>query len=289
MKNIIIIIAIALVATSCGLGSASKEIKLQNDSLRMVNNLKDSHMNSLITSLIDIQDNLQAIKEKENLISVNVSSGDKVNTSMKEQINRDIQMIYDLMVQNKEKITQLEAQLKSSGAKNANLNKLIAGLNKQIEIQAMEIERLNEVLASKDIEISNMSTAIRGLRSSVDSLSMEQRTVKNKLQSATEELERGFYIIGSKKELKDKNIITSTGLFSTKKIMTGSYESEFFTQVNVTQLEEIPLLSKKAKILSSHPTDAYALEADENGNLTLMIKNKTDFWSVSRYLVVQVN
>lgn len=246
-------------------------------------------MNSLITSLIDIQDNLQAIKEKENLISVNVSSGDKVNTSMKEQINRDIQMIYDLMVQNKEKITQLEAQLKSSGAKNANLNKLIAGLNKQIEIQAMEIERLNEVLASKDIEISNMSTAIRGLRSSVDSLSMEQRTVKNKLQSATEELERGFYIIGSKKELKDKNIITSTGLFSTKKIMTGSYESEFFTQVNVTQLEEIPLLSKKAKVLSSHPTEAYALEADDSGNLTLVIKNKTDFWSVSRYLVVQVN
>ena len=68
MKNIIIIIAIALVATSCGLGSASKEIKLQNDSLRMVNNLKDSHMNSLITSLIDIHDNLKAIKEKENLI-----------------------------------------------------------------------------------------------------------------------------------------------------------------------------------------------------------------------------
>lgn len=289
MKNIIIIIAIALVATSCGLGSASKEMKMQNDSLLMVNSLKDSHMNSLITSLIDIQDNLQTIKEKENLISVNVSSGDKVNTSMKEQINRDIQMIYDLMVQNKEKITQLESQLKSSGAKNANLNKLIAGLNKQIETQAMEIERLNGVLAAKDIEITNLGHSVRGLKSSVDSLSAEQRAVKNKLQATTEELEKGFYIIGSKKELKEKSIVTSDGLFSSKKIMTGNYESDFFTKVNVTQIEEIPLMSKKAKVLSSHPKDSYSLNADANGNLTLVIKNKTDFWSVSKYLVVQVN
>ncbi|MGV8827615.1 MAG: Cbp1 family collagen-binding glycoprotein adhesin [Breznakibacter sp.] len=289
MKNIIIIIAIALVATSCGLGSASKEMKMQNDSLLMVNSLKDSHMNSLITSLIDIQDNLQTIKEKENLISVNVSSGDKVNTSMKEQINRDIQMIYDLMVQNKEKITQLESQLKGSGAKNANLNKLIAGLNKQIETQAMEIERLNGVLAAKDIEITNLGHSVRGLKSSVDSLSAEQRAVKNKLQATTEELEKGFYIIGSKKELKEKSIVTSDGLFSSKKIMTGNYESDFFTKVNVTQIEEIPLMSKKAKVLSNHPKDSYSLNADANGNLTLVIKNKTDFWSVSKYLVVQVN
>lgn len=289
MKNIIFIIAIAFLATACGLGSASKEMKMQNDSLRMVNSLKDSHMNSLITSLIDIQDNLQTIKEKENLISVNVSSGDKVNTSMKEQINRDIQMIYDLMVQNKEKITQLESQLKGSGAKNANLNKLIAGLNKQIEVQAMEIERLNSVLEAKDIEIKSLSHSVRGLKSSMDSLSMEQRAVKNKLQSTTEELERGFYIIGSKKELKEKNIITSEGLFSSKKIMAGNYDTDLFTQVNVTQIEEIPLMSKKAKVLSNHPKNSYALESDANGNQTLVIKNKVEFWSVSRYLVVQVN
>ena len=289
MKNIIFVIAIALIATSCGLGSASKELKLQNDSLRMVNGLKDSHMNSLITSMIDIQDNLQTIKEKENLISVNVSSDDKVNTSMKEQINRDIQLIYDLMVQNKEKIAQLESQLKSSGAKNANLNKLIAGLNKQIETQAAEIERLNGVLAQKDIEIGHLGQSIRDLRTSVDSLGAEQKTTQGKLQASIELNERGYYIIGSKKELKDKSIITSEGLFSSKKIMSSNYESEVFTQVNVTQIEEIPLMSKKAKVLTNHPKNSYSLDADSNDNLTLVIKNKSDFWSVSKYLVIQVN
>ncbi len=289
MRNIIIVIAIALIATSCGLGSASKEVKMQNDSLRMVNSLKDSHMNSLITSLIDIQDNLQTIKEKENLISVNVSSDDKVNTSMKEQINRDIQLIYDLMVQNKEKIAQLESQLKSSGAKNANLNKLIAGLNKQIETQAAEIERLNGVLAEKDIEIGHLSHSIRGLKTSVDSLSAEQKSTQGKLQASIELNERGFYIIGSKKELKEKGIITSEGLFSAKKIMANNYESELFTQVNITQLEEIPLMGKKAKVLTNHPKNSYSLNADANNNLTLVIKNKADFWSVSKYLAIQVN
>lgn len=289
MKNIIFVIAIALIATACDFGAASKKVKMQNDSLQMANTLKDSHMNNLINSLIDIQDNLQNIKEKENLISVNVASGDKVNASMKEQINRDIQLIYDLMVQNKEKITQLEAQLKSSGSKNANLNKLIAGLNKQIETQQLEIERLNEILEQKDIEIGNLGASIRGLRSSIDSLSSEHGSTKNKLQSTTEALEKGFYILGSKRELKDKGIITSEGLFAGKKVMTGNYEEDFFTQVNVTQLEEIPLMSKKAKILSSHPKSSYSLAEGEKGVLTLVIKNKSEFWSVSRYLVVQVN
>ncbi len=289
MKNIIIIIATAFIVSSCGLGSASKEMKMQNDSLRMVNTLKDSHMNSLITSLIDIQDNLQNIKEKENLISVNVSSGDKVNTSMKEQINRDIQLIYDLMIQNKEKITQLEAQLKSSGAKNNNLTKLIAGLNKQIETQEIEIQRLNDLLASKDIQIGNLNRSVAGLRTSVDSLSTEHKKTKSKLQSTTEDLERGFYVIGSKKELKEKKIITSEGLFSAKKIMAGNYDNGIFTQVNVTQLEEIPLMSKKAKVLTNHPKNSYSLVEDQKGSLTLVIKDKEEFWSVSKYLVVQAN
>lgn len=289
MKNIIIIIATAFIVSSCGLGSASKEIKMQNDSLRMVNTLKDSHMNNLITSLIDIQDNLQVIKEKENLISVNVSSGEKVNASMKEQINRDIQLIYDMMVQNKEKITQLEAQLKSSGAKNTNLSKLIAGLNKQIETQAAEIDRLNEVLISKDIEIGALNRSVSGLLASVDSLSGEYRSTRSKLQSTTEDLERGFYIIGSKKELKDRKVITSDGLFAAKKIMTGSYDDGLFTQVNVTQLEQIPLNSKKAKLLTNHPKGSYSLNEDSKGSLTLVIEDKTSFWSVSRYLVVQIN
>ena len=193
------------------------------------------------------------------------------------------------MVQNKEKIAQLESQLKSSGAKNANLNKLIAGLNKQIETQAAEIERLNGVLAEKDIEIGHLSHSIRGLKSSVDSLSAEQKSTQGKLQASIELNERGFYIIGSKKELKEKGIITSEGLFSAKKIMANNYESELFTQVNITQLEEIPLMGKKAKVLTNHPKNSYSLNADANNNLTLVIKNKADFWSVSKYLAIQVN
>ena len=193
------------------------------------------------------------------------------------------------MVQNKEKIAQLESQLKSSGAKNANLNKLIAGLNKQIETQAAEIERLNGVLAEKDIEIGHLSHSIRGLKTSVDSLSAEQKSTQGKLQASIELNERGFYIIGSKKELKEKGIITSEGLFSAKKIMANNYESELFTQVNITQLEEIPLMGKKAKVLTNHPKNSYSLNADANNNLTLVIKNKADFWSVSKYLAIQVN
>lgn len=281
-------LAIAWLA-SCGPSAETKRLQQQNDSLARLSSLKDSHMTSLVTSLIDIQDNLQAIKEKENIITVNVSTGDKVNASMKEQINRDIELIYDLMIQNKEKIAQLESKLKNAAAQNSNLNKLIAGLNKQIEQQEAEIMRLHELLAEKDIEIRNLNMAIFGLKGAMDSLGREHQTVKGKLQQTTEVLETAYYVIGSKKELKDKEIITSDGLFASKKIMQGNYEADYFTRVNVTQIAEIPLMAKRAKILSTHPQQSYKLTPDAQGLQVLQIVNKADFWSVSKYLVVQVN
>ena len=35
-------------------------------------------------------------------------------------------------------------------------------------------------------------------------------------------------------------------------------------------------------------TGSYALEKDDKGQLTLKITNPKDFWSVSKYLVIQV-
>lgn len=183
------------------------------------------------------------------------------------------------MVQNKEKIAQLESQLKGSGAKNANLNKLIAGLNKQIETQAAEIERLNGVLAKKTSKSVIWATPRRRKHRLIHSVQNKNQHKAN-YENFNRTKWRGFYIIGSK-SWKKKALSLRRRLFSAKKIMANNYESELFTQVNITQLEEIPLMGKKAKVLTNHPKNSYSLNADANNNLTLVIKNKADFWSVS--------
>lgn len=40
--------------------------------------------------------------------------------------------------------------------------------------------------------------------------------------------------------------------------------------------------------MTTHPNGSYAFEKDDEGLLTLKITNPQEFWSVSKYLVIQV-
>ena len=94
---------------------------------------------------------------------------------------------------------------------------------------------------------------------------------------------------GSEKELKDQNILTNTGLFQKKQVLKdGDINKDYFTQVDIRTTKEIKLYSKSADVLTTHPAGSYALEKDDKDQLVLKITNPKDFWSVSRYLVIQV-
>ena len=41
-------------------------------------------------------------------------------------------------------------------------------------------------------------------------------------------------------------------------------------------------------MLTTHPVGSYALEKDSKGEVVLKIMNPKEFWSVSKYLVIQV-
>ena len=102
-------------------------------------------------------------------------------------------------------------------------------------------------------------------------------------------LNTAWFVFGTKKELKDQNILTNTGLFQKKQVLKDSdINKDYFTQVDIRTTKEIKLYSKSADVLTTHPAGSYALEKDDKDQLVLKITNPKDFWSVSRYLVIQV-
>ena len=52
--------------------------------------------------------------------------------------------------------------------------------------------------------------------------------------------------------------------------------------------KEIKTYSKSARLLTTHPSDSYTIVKDASGQCELKITNSAKFWSVSKYLVVQV-
>lgn len=281
MKKLIYVAMLGIVAAACSNKQEVENLQHKVDSLQTINDMKDQNITLLATTMADVQTNLNSIKEKEKIVSVAVND----ETTTKEQIQADIDAIYKLLTDNKNKVANLQAQLNKSSKKNKELESLIAVMQSQIDQQNAEIENLKTMLEEKDIQIAFLNDALIRISSSVDSISVAKAEVDKELAAATDEIQTGYYIIAEKKDLKNKGVVEADGLF--KKSVSGDYDNSVFTKVNTTELTTLPLECKKAKILSKHPDSSYAIETDANGMQTLVIKNQHDFWNASKYLVIQ--
>ncbi len=160
MKKIVFSLLLVASIVACNGPSSTKKITQQKDSLLIASAEKDKILNDLASSLVAIDENLQAIKEKENLIEVNMSAPEANSDQIQDKINNDIQDIYNLMLANKEKIAELEKRIKKSSSDNKNLTNLVSRLNKQLKDKSVEIIQLNELLNNKNIEIASLNFTV---------------------------------------------------------------------------------------------------------------------------------
>jgi len=268
-----------LFTISCG-GSEKEENPLA-DSLSGVNgelsgklSQKEAAIQEFVNSFNAIQENLTAIKEKEKIVTAHSKNGDV--KSMEQSIQEDIQAIYDLMAKNKSRINSLTKKLKASKSKITGLEQMIATLEAQLEAKDGEITALKSQLEAKNIELSNIV--------------MNLEVVEAESNAKTEKLNTAFYAFGTFKELKEKNVITKEGGFigmgkSAK--LKDDFNKEYFTKVDISQVNSIHIGAKKAKIITNHPTSSYKLIlAGEKSVEKIDILNPEDFWSNSKYLVI---
>lgn len=290
MTKKIILPLLVIALTACNI-SKNKELTQQNDSLVSVAIEQQKITNDLVSTLIAIDQNLQEIKEKEKLIGVNMGSAEGNSQDVQKKINKDIQDIYNLMLANKETIAELERKLKASGSETKGLNSLVASLNRQLKEKSIEIIELNERLSNQNIEISTLNFTVEGMSHVIDSIRRVNKSARALLDSTTIELYTAYYSFGTKKELREHNVISSEGvpLFGKAKVLTANFNEDYFTRIDIREVDAIPLFRPKVKILTSHPVGSYEIVTGEEDTKTLNILDKDAFWSVSNFLVVQVN
>lgn len=283
MKKYLLLLLIP-VFFACGRAAEKKaqELQSRNDSLLSQTMQKDEAINEFIRSINDIQGTLDTIKQKENIINLTTDRGGELKLSAKDQIKNDIQTIYGLMQKNKETINALSRKLKNSGMKVDELNKMVARLNKDLAEKAAQIEDLRTKLAklNTSFEMANLKidTLSRTVREQGSQISNQTQTIS----AQDEALNTAYYVIGNNKELKKSGIIKSGEVLS-------DFNKDLFTKIDIRKVTEISILSKKAKILSSHPSGAYKFNGDKKIIQSLQIIDIKAFWSNSKYLVIVVD
>ncbi|MBN2682273.1 MAG: hypothetical protein JXR58_07175 [Bacteroidales bacterium] len=259
-------------------------LKNENAALKEQAAQKDEVINEFLTSFDEIQENLALIKEKESVITMQTDGDIELEQSAKDRINEDIQTIYELMIDNKKKLNNLQSKLKSANLNIGKLESMIKELQLIVENKTVEIDNLQDQLAHMDIVVEKLSTELANME--------EVNTAQEeKIGEQTQELNTAYYVYGTDKELKNNEVITKEGGFiGIGKIekMREDFNKDYFTKIDIRELKEIPLNAKKARVVTTHPANSYKFCCDDSFD-KLVILNHKDFWSTSKYLVIVID
>ena len=175
--------------------------------------------------------------------------------------------------------------MQNSTINNKELHETIEALRIQIDSQIDEIESLKRQLTAAREHIGELNDTVDSLTNTVSTVTGERNVAIEAAVSFENELNTCYYVVASKAQLKDHNIIESAFLRKTK-LMKGDFDKDFFVVSDKRALGTLPLGSKKAKILTNHPESSYCL-VETDSQKVLKISDPDQFWSLTNYLVVQ--
>lgn len=273
----------AMMLASCGENStAYKQLQAKLDSLTVVNQSFEADLNETDSLVASVLTNFQDITSVEGMINVNPGQGD-LRMSEKERIKDNVQLIGDKLRASSEALEMLTKKLEAGGKENKRLRNTLVALKKELELQKGRVAQLTEELQRKNITIGALDSIATALSVDVDRLNEESARQAAAIGAQEKSLNTVRYCIGTSSDLKDMRLIKSG------RVVTENANLEYFTTVDLRELSQIPLMSKKAKLLTLHPESSYVLVPDGDKMLTLVIKDAKAFWSNSKMLIVQVD
>jgi len=277
MKKTLTILSVALVAlmlSSCVESSKKyKELLAEKEAVVLENQKIEEEYNAALGIISDVENNLAAIREAEGLMLI---QGE--NATQRDQLNSELIQIKESMAVNRARLDSLSTVIEKSNKDRSQLRSTIKKLKAQLAEKEAVIADLQAQLAQKDQEIEGLNTQVATLNEDLTKVTAENEEQSRIIAEQIEELNTVYYLGATKKELKEKGILTA------KYILRQDVPTEAFTKIDKREVKEITFEAKKVRVLSAHPTESYTLVKNE-GQVVLQISNPELFWSVTKYFV----
>ena len=284
MKKSLLLIACAAMLVSCEQmfkGSKVSEEDAKLDSLQSLLDQKDTELNEMMDAFNEIQEGFDAINEAEgrvNLLSENAEGND-----VQANIAENMEFIENTLLENRRKIEDLQQKLKSSSVNASKMQAAINKLTEQLEQKTKELDDLRQQIAERDIKIVELGQSVQNLQEENSQVRAESEMNAEIAKNQDAQLNTAWYMFGTTKELKQHRILVDGDVLKSK-----DFDADYFTKIDIRKVNVIPLNSKSAKLLTTHPEGSYSLLKDSKGEYTLRTTNAAEFWSVSKYLVIRV-
>jgi hypothetical protein len=278
------IIFLTILLVSCN-NEEVEQLKQENENLKIELDQRELDIQSFMEVFNGIEENLAQIRAKEQLIAKQAGSVEGGHDRV-EAVKNDIRAIDQLMKQNRENLKNLSTKLKSAKIENKEIKRTLDNLQSMIVNKDMEILSLVNDLESLNFEVGELYSSVADLRAE----NIKQGRV---IDVQAMHLNRAYYVIGTDKELKEKEIITKKGgLIGIGRVeqMMEDVNQDLFTVIDIRRQTVFPLDAKKVNLVTTHPSDSYIIRKDEETKryYSFEITKPEEFWEASKYLVISV-
>lgn len=284
MKKMLIMALGAVLLVGCfGNGNKTEEenpLQRELDSLRNVNSAQAADLEECMNLIDQVNEGFRYIKEAEGQFDVKDGN---LEANNREEMMNNMRFVQERLEKNRELIDLLKKKVSSSDNKLAVLLKQVQQLENDYKAQSLRVAQMEEELAARDQIIEQQNDEIHALNEDVSNLTAENEQRTAEIAAQDRELNKAWFVFGTKKELKENRILDSGEV-----LQNGNFNKNYFTEIDIRYVKEIQLQSKSASLLTNHPAGSYQLSKNADGLYELHITNPTQFWSVSKYLVVQV-
>lgn len=284
MKKLFVLFIVSFgIILSCTNVKESKEYKdlqAERDSLMMQGSSTDTEIAEMMSVIDDVEDNFNQIREAEKYLAVQSTEKGEMSSNTKQRVTDNFKMINEILQKNKAQIAALNKKYSTSTGQAGTLKKTIDRLNQQMQESSVRINELQEELSRRDETIAQLSSNVTDLSGHIEEQSVTIREQEKSLNIA-------YFVFGTMRELKDQKIL-SGGFLQSTKVLDGAFNKDYFLQIDIREVTRIPLYDKKAKLWSKHPEGTYEFEKGTDGNLTFVVTDTQRFWSLTKYLIIEV-
>ncbi|MEO8586301.1 MAG: hypothetical protein ABI584_09095 [Acidobacteriota bacterium] len=237
-------------------------------------------------TLDDVQKSLEDLRVKELKAvrtSILVAQEGKGTPGKREELKAEIEEIRKVVKANLEKLASLQKQKGVSDQKVTTLERLIGEMRKSLEEKEATIAALEE----KTVVLAKQAEELRG--------TVKEKEAEKEAAIAEREsqMSTAYVLIASTRALKKAGLVEKKGSvlgLGGNWQRTGQFDETLFKQIDTRKETEFAVgaAPDKARVLSDHPKDSYALAGSGPKASTLTVTDAARFWKGSRYLVVML-
>lgn len=287
MKYLLIITTVfAMLLPSCSDKDQSKGQQSLMEASRQELAAALEERDQLLGIVKEISVSMDQIKHLENVMTIKGTQSPE-NPDQRAQLLSDMGAVKEALRKRREKLMDIESRLQASTLYTDELKSAIEALRNQIDSQTKEIDGMRRQLLKANEHITTLSNEVDSLNTTVAIANQDLDAAQAVSARLENELNTCFYVVATKSQLKEHHIL-ETGFLRKSKLLKGDFDKGFFKVGDKRELNTLDLHSGKVKIYTNHPEDSYEIGGGDK-NKILTITDHEKFWSLTDYLVIQID